>query len=128
MSRTDRKMHDPRMGMLNVTQHWFDHDMDQWGKSRGDEVFEQGNRLSRLLGPDGAPLSKRHGAVAVEWFKEQGILPEALVNYLALLGWSFDETTTFFSIDDLVKDFDLSPAEKGLVSAAPLAGPSAPTT
>jgi hypothetical protein len=46
----------PRMGMLNVTQHWFDHDMDQWGKTLGHEVQDQGNRLSRLLGPDGAPL------------------------------------------------------------------------
>lgn len=53
---TDRKLFDTRAGMLNVTQHWFDNDMDQWGKSRGDEVFEQGNRLSRILGPDGNPL------------------------------------------------------------------------
>lgn len=53
---TDRKLTDPRAGMLNVTQHWFDHDMDQWGKSRGDEVHESGHRLSRLLGPDGNPM------------------------------------------------------------------------
>jgi hypothetical protein len=45
-----------RAGMLNVTQPWFDNDMDQWGKTRGDEVHEGGQRLSRLLGPDGAPL------------------------------------------------------------------------
>jgi glutamyl-tRNA synthetase len=64
--------------------------------------------LPLIVGPDHQPLSKRHGAVAVEWFKEQGLLPEALVNYLALLGWSLDETTTFFSLDELVKDFDLS--------------------
>ena len=44
------------LGMLNVTRHWFDTDMDQWGKTRGDEVFEAKPRLSRLLGPDGAPL------------------------------------------------------------------------
>ncbi len=56
MSRTARTSNDPRMGMLDVTQHWFDRDMDQRGKSHGDEVFEQGHRLSRLLGPDGAPL------------------------------------------------------------------------
>lgn len=44
------------MGMLDVTQHWFDHDMPQWGVSKGAEVHEQGQRLSRLLGPDGQPL------------------------------------------------------------------------
>jgi glutamyl-tRNA synthetase len=64
--------------------------------------------LPLIVGPDRQPLSKRHGSVAVEWFKEQGFLPEALVNYLALLGWSYDETTTFFTLEDLVKKFDLS--------------------
>lgn len=53
---TSRKPSDPTLGMLNVTQHWFDNDMDQWGKTKGDEVFEGGHRVSRLLGPDGAPL------------------------------------------------------------------------
>ena len=47
---------DQTAGMLNVTQHWFDHDMDQWGKTQGHDVHESANRLSRLLGPDGAPL------------------------------------------------------------------------
>lgn len=63
--------------------------------------------LPMILGKDKAPLSKRHGATAVEEFKEQGYLPEAILNYLALLGWSFDETTTLFSIDDLVEKFSL---------------------
>ena len=64
--------------------------------------------LSLITGPDHQPLSKRHGSVAVEWFREQGILPEALVNYLALLGWSLDETTTIFERDTLARAFDLS--------------------
>jgi glutamyl-tRNA synthetase len=64
--------------------------------------------LPLIVGPDHQPLSKRHGAVAVEWFKEQGILADALVNYLALLGWSFDETTTFMTREELVERFDLS--------------------
>jgi glutamyl-tRNA synthetase len=64
--------------------------------------------LPLIVGPDRQPLSKRHGSVAVERFREDGFLPEALVNYLALLGWSFDETTTFFELDDLVERFDLS--------------------
>jgi glutamyl-tRNA synthetase len=64
--------------------------------------------LPLIVGPDRQPLSKRHGSVAVEWFREQGFLPEALVNYLALLGWSYDETSTFFSPDELTEKFDLS--------------------
>jgi glutamyl-tRNA synthetase len=64
--------------------------------------------LPLIVGPDHQPLSKRHGAVAVEWFKEQGLLPEALLNYLALLGWSYDETTTFMSREELAERFDLS--------------------
>ena len=46
----------PTAGMLNVTQHWFDRDMDQWGKTRGQDVHEANHRLSCVLGPDGAPL------------------------------------------------------------------------
>ena len=64
--------------------------------------------LPLIVGPNQQPLSKRHGAVAVEWFREEGYLPEALINYLALLGWSFDAETTFFTMDDLVEKFDLS--------------------
>jgi glutamyl-tRNA synthetase len=64
--------------------------------------------LPLIVGPDRQPLSKRHGSVAVEWFREQGFLPEALVNYLALLGWSYDETTTFFTREELVERFELS--------------------
>ncbi|MDQ3990840.1 MAG: glutamate--tRNA ligase, partial [Actinomycetota bacterium] len=64
--------------------------------------------LPLIVGSDRQPLSKRHGSVAVEWFREQGYLPEALVNYLALLGWSYDEKTTFFTRDELVERFDLA--------------------
>ena len=64
--------------------------------------------LPLIMGPDHQPLSKRHGAVAVESFREQGFLPDALVNYLALLGWSYDAETTFFSREELVEKFDLA--------------------
>jgi glutamyl-tRNA synthetase len=64
--------------------------------------------LPLIVGPDRHPLSKRHGAVAVEAFREEGFLPEAMVNYLALLGWSLDDHTTFFTTDELVEHFDLS--------------------
>jgi glutamyl-tRNA synthetase len=60
-----------------------------------------------VLGPDGRPLSKRHGSTSVEAFREQGYLPEALVNYLALLGWSKDDHTTFMDREELVASFDL---------------------
>ncbi|HEY3210275.1 MAG TPA: glutamate--tRNA ligase, partial [Actinomycetota bacterium] len=64
--------------------------------------------LPQVLGQDGKPLSKRHGSTSVEAFREQGILPEALMNYLALLGWSLDEKTTFLSRDELIASFDLT--------------------
>jgi glutamyl-tRNA synthetase len=64
--------------------------------------------LPQVLGPDGKPLSKRHGSTSVDAFREQGFLPEALVNYLALLGWSKDDRTTFLSREELVESFDLS--------------------
>lgn len=64
--------------------------------------------LPLIVGADRQPLSKRHGSVAVEWFREQGFIPEALTNYLALLGWSYDESTTFFTLPDLIERFDLA--------------------
>ena len=60
-----------------------------------------------LNGPDGRKLSKRHGAITVEDFRDQGYLPEALVNYLALLGWSYDDHTEIMSRDELVERFTL---------------------
>jgi glutamyl-tRNA synthetase len=63
--------------------------------------------LPLLHGPDGRPLSKRHGAVSVQEFRDAGYLPEALRNYLALLGWGFDASTTFFSTEELIGRFSL---------------------
>jgi glutamyl/glutaminyl-tRNA synthetase len=59
-----------------------------------------------VLGPDGGKLSKRHGATAVGDFRELGYLPEAIVNYLALLGWSHGEDEVL-DVDRLVRDFAL---------------------
>jgi glutamyl-tRNA synthetase len=64
--------------------------------------------LPQVLGPDSKPLSKRHGATSVASFREQGFLPEALVNYLALLGWAKDDHTTFLDRAELVEAFDLA--------------------
>ena len=60
-----------------------------------------------LNGPDGRKLSKRHGAITVEEFRREGFIPEALVNYLALLGWSYDDHTEIMSREDLIERFSL---------------------
>src|SRR5581483_734881 len=60
-----------------------------------------------VAGPDGRKLSKRHGAVGVDEFRAQGYVPDALVNYLALLGWSYDDRTEIMSRDELVERFSL---------------------
>jgi glutamyl-tRNA synthetase len=60
-----------------------------------------------LNGADGRKLSKRHGAITVEDFRAQGYLPQALVNYLALLGWSYDDHTEIMSRKELVERFTL---------------------
>ncbi len=63
--------------------------------------------VSNIYGPDGRKLSKRHGAVSIDAFRAAGYIPPALVNYLALLGWSYDDSTTIMSIDELVERFSL---------------------
>jgi glutamyl-tRNA synthetase len=56
-----------------------------------------------VLGPDGKKLSKRHGSTAVSQFRDDGYLPEALINYLALIGWSPGTEDEIFSMDDLIR-------------------------
>jgi glutamyl-tRNA synthetase len=63
--------------------------------------------VPNVNGGDGRKLSKRHGAVTVEEFRDKGYLPEALVNFLALLGWSYDDKTTIMSPAELVERFSL---------------------
>ena len=60
-----------------------------------------------IMGPDKARLSKRHGSTSVQQFVDDGYLPEAMVNYLALLGWSFDDSAQLFTMDELVEKFSL---------------------
>jgi nondiscriminating glutamyl-tRNA synthetase len=64
--------------------------------------------LSLVLGPDHAPLSKRHGATSVAEFREKGYLAEALVNYLALIGWSPGGGDELLPLDELARRFSLS--------------------
>ena len=63
--------------------------------------------LGNIYGPDGKKLSKRHGAVSVEEFRHDGYYAPALLNYLALLGWSYDDRTEIFSREDLIRLFTL---------------------
>src|SRR5919204_892824 len=63
--------------------------------------------VPNVNGPDGKKLSKRHGAVGVEEFRREGYLPDALVNFLALLGWAPDGETTIMSRRELIERFSL---------------------
>src|SRR3954447_26044864 len=69
--------------------------------------------LPLLHGPDGKKLSKRHGAASVQELREAGFLPAAVRNYLALLGWGYDDTTTFFTTQELQERFTLERVSKG---------------
>jgi len=60
-----------------------------------------------VLGPDGKKLSKRHGAIPLLEYRDLGYLPEAVLNYMALLGWSYDEKTDILSRDQLIAAFTL---------------------
>ncbi len=77
-----------------------------------DYPIPQFAHISMILGPDKQKLSKRHGAVSVLAFRDEGYLPEALMNYLALLGWAFDDKTEFFSRQELIEKFSLEHVSK----------------
>jgi glutamyl-tRNA synthetase len=68
--------------------------------------------LPMLLGSDRSKLSKRHGAVSVAEYRRQGYLPEAMVNFLALLGWSLDDKTELFTRQELIDNFTLERVSK----------------
>ena len=112
-----------------------DHDMGISHVIRGDDHLNntprQMNMLSALgveapayahlpmiLGPDGAKLSKRHGAVDVREYRDQGYLPEALLNYLVRLGWSYGDQE-IFSIDEMIRLFDISAVNQSASSFNP---------
>jgi glutamyl-tRNA synthetase len=68
--------------------------------------------LPMILGQDGKRLSKRHGATAVGQYRDEGILPDALVNFLALLGWSPGDDTELMPLDELIRRFSLEGINK----------------
>jgi glutamyl-tRNA synthetase len=67
--------------------------------------------LPMILGSDGAKLSKRHGAVSVLQYRDEGFLPEAVLNYLSRLGWSHGDQE-IFSIEEMVRLFDIADVNK----------------
>lgn len=68
--------------------------------------------VSLILGKDKTKMSKRHGATSVVQYKEQGYLPEAVVNFLALLGWSPDSEEEIFTMEELIEQFSLDRVSK----------------
>jgi glutamyl-tRNA synthetase len=74
--------------------------------------------LPMILGPDGAKLSKRHGAVSVLQYKEEGYLPEALLNYLARLGWSHGDQE-IFTLEEMCRLFDIADVNKSAAAINP---------
>ena len=77
----------------------------------GWEVPEMAH-LPLLLNPDKSKLSKRQGDVAVEDYRKKGYLPEALINFVAFLGWNPGTEKELYTLDDLIKDFDFSKVGK----------------
>ena len=73
-------------------------------RALGNEIPSFGH-LPLIHGADGQPLSKRHGEVSVGWYREHGFLPEALVNYLALLGWSPRDGAVILPLDKIVEQY-----------------------
>ncbi len=68
--------------------------------------------LPMVMGKDGQKLSKRHGATALAEFRRAGYLPEALINFISLLGWSYDDSREFFTMDELCELFSLEKINK----------------
>ncbi len=74
--------------------------------------------LPMILGPDGAKLSKRHGAVDIREYSEQGYLPEAMLNYLVRLGWSHGDQEVF-SVEEMIALFDIADVNQSASSFNP---------
>jgi glutamyl-tRNA synthetase len=68
--------------------------------------------LPMILGPDKSKLSKRHGATAINEYQDQGYLPEAMINFLALLGWSLDDKTEIMTVEEIIKNFSIERVSK----------------
>ena len=90
-------------------------DIGEAGENARPPVYAH---VPMILGEDGKRLSKRHGAVGVMTFREQGFLPEALLNYLVRLGWSHGDQE-IFSLGEMVELFDLRDVQRGAATFNP---------
>jgi glutamyl-tRNA synthetase len=77
-----------------------------------EDSFPVFAHLPMVLGPDGQRLSKRNGVVSINWYRSEGFLPEAICNYLALLGWSPGENRELFTMAEMAAEFDLARINK----------------
>jgi len=68
--------------------------------------------LPMILGPDRSKLSKRHGATAVSEYRDKGFLPDSLINFMVLLGWSLDDKTEIMTLDTIMENFTLDRVTK----------------
>jgi glutamyl-tRNA synthetase len=68
--------------------------------------------MPMILGPDKSKLSKRHGATSINEYQNLGYLPEAMINFLTLLGWSLDDKTEIMSVDEIIKNFSVERVSK----------------
>ncbi|MCH7493741.1 glutamate--tRNA ligase, partial [bacterium] len=75
--------------------------------------------LPLVMGPDGSPLSKRHGVGSIQRLREEGILPQAIVNHLALLGWGPGDDRELFTLDEMVPLFDVARINRGAAKFFP---------
>lgn len=71
------------------------------------------SHIPLVLAPDKSKMSKRHGSVAVTDYRDQGYLPEALINFLALIGWNPGGDQEILTLDELIEKFDLTKVQKG---------------
>jgi len=116
----------PTYHLANIVD---DHDMDISHIMRGEEWLSSTPRhvllyqamgyeppvychLPMILGPDRSKLSKRHGAVSIIDYKNQGYLPETMVNFLSLLGWALDASTEIMSVQQIIENFSLEGISK----------------
>jgi len=76
------------------------------------EEWPQFAHVPLIIADDGKPLSKRNGEVSLRWYREHGFLPEAMRNYLALLGWSLSADRELFDTDEMIAVFDLARVSK----------------
>jgi glutamyl-tRNA synthetase len=106
---------DHDMGVTHVIRG-ADHTSNTWKHMLLQEALGFGHpqyaHLPLLLGPDGKKLSKRYDAASLLWLRDAGYLREAVINYLALLGWGFDDSTELMTIEELVERFSLERVNK----------------